>query len=77
MLIYTVAGNQTVQSLAWSTDGRTFTKYPGNPVLPQITAGNRDPKVFWHDPSGKWVMALYVTRPSLIHGAELPALEVA
>lgn len=60
VLIYTAAGNPTVQGIAYSTDGRTFTKYSGNPVLSQITGGNRDPKVFWHQPSGKWVMVLYV-----------------
>lgn len=60
VLIYTAAGNPTVQGIASSTDGRTFTKYPGNPVLKQITAGNRDPKVMWHEPTQKWVMVLYV-----------------
>ncbi len=60
VLIYTAAGNPTVQSIAYSTDGRTFTKYAGNPVLKEITGGNRDPKVMWHEPSRKWVMVLYV-----------------
>lgn len=60
VLIYTAAGNPTVQAIAYSTDGRTFTKYAGNPVLKQITGGNRDPKVFWHEPTQKWVMVLYV-----------------
>ena len=60
VLIYTAAGNPTVQGIAYSTDGRTFTKYDGNPVLKQITGGNRDPKVMWHEPTKKWVMVLYV-----------------
>lgn len=60
VLFYTAAGSSFVQGIAWSTDGRTFTKYAGNPVLQQITGGNRDPKVIWHEPSGKWVMVLYV-----------------
>lgn len=60
VLIYTAAGNPTVQGIAYSTDGRHFTKYSGNPVLQQITAGNRDPKVMWHEPTQKWVMVLYV-----------------
>jgi len=58
VLIYTAAGNPTVQCIASSTDGRNFTKYPGNPVLQQITGGNRDPKVMWHEPTQKWVMVL-------------------
>ena len=60
VLIYTAAGNPTVQGIAYSTDGRTFTKYAGNPVLKEITGGNRDPKVMWHEPTRKWVMVLYV-----------------
>lgn len=60
VLIYTAAGNPTVQCIASSTDGRAFTKFNGNPVLKQITGGNRDPKVFWHEPTKRWVMVLYV-----------------
>ena len=49
------------QSLAYSTDcGRTWTKYASNPVLGHIVGGNRDPKVFLHDESGQFVMALYL-----------------
>jgi fructan beta-fructosidase len=60
VLIYTAAGNPTVQCIASSTDGRAFTKFSGNPVVTQITGGNRDPKVIWHEPTKKWVMVLYV-----------------
>jgi sucrose-6-phosphate hydrolase SacC (GH32 family) len=60
VLFYTAAGNPTVQGMAYSTDGRTFTKYAGNPILKQITPGNRDPKVVWHEPTGRWVMVLWV-----------------
>ncbi|MEZ2390328.1 glycoside hydrolase family 32 protein [bacterium RCC_150] len=48
------------QSLAYSLDeGRTWTKYPGNPVLDRGSANFRDPKVFWHGDAagGYWVMA--------------------
>lgn len=63
VLIYTASGNPTVQCLAYSTDGRNYTKFTGNPVIQQITRGNRDPKVFWHEPTKKWVMSLYVGMP--------------
>ena len=51
------------QGIAYSTDkGRTWTKYSGNPVLPNPGKRDfRDPKVFWHDGSGKWIMILAVS----------------
>ena len=50
------------QSIAYSLDkGRTWTKYEGNPVLPnQGIKDFRDPKVFWHEGAQKWVMILAV-----------------
>ena len=56
------AGSNTFQnqSLAYSLDdGKTWTKYAGNPVLknPGIT-DFRDPKVMWYEPQKKWVMTL-------------------
>lgn len=60
VLIYTAAGNPTTQCIAYSNDGRTFTKYEKNPVVKEITGGNRDPKVCWHEPSKQWVMVVYV-----------------
>ena len=67
VLLYTAAGSPTTQCVAYSTDGRTFTKYSGNPVIAQITDGNRDPKVFWHEASHHWVMVLYVGLPGNQH----------
>jgi fructan beta-fructosidase len=45
------------QNIAYSNDnGRTWTKYSGNPVIDLHLASFRDPKVFWHDATKKWVM---------------------
>ena len=49
------------QRIAFSTDkGRTWEKYAGNPVIPfDENDEARDPKVFWHEETQKWVMVLY------------------
>ncbi|MBA2479315.1 MAG: glycoside hydrolase family 32 protein [Planctomycetes bacterium] len=65
--VYTAGGKTPttpcVQCIAFSTDrGRTWTKHAGNPVIPQVEGENRDPKVIWHAPSRRWVMALYLDR---------------
>ncbi|WP_449538881.1 glycoside hydrolase family 32 protein [Ferdinandcohnia sp. Marseille-Q9671] len=48
------------QSIAYSLDkGRTWIKYAGNPVLSDENITDfRDPKVFWHHETAKWVMIL-------------------
>ena len=64
---YTAAGKQRTQCVAYSLDnGRTFTKYGNNPVIPD---GDRDPKVFWYDPGGHWVLALYVDNAVAIYNS--------
>lgn len=65
LAMYTAWGKG--QCLAYSTDGgNTFIKHPKNPILKLpndekknflITA--RDPEIFWHEPTEKWVMILY------------------
>ena len=57
---YTAAGAHQQQALAYSTDGgKTFTKYDGNPIIANTTRGDfRDPKVFWHAETKRWVMSL-------------------
>ena len=58
--IFTSNGKTQRQSIAYSTDkGRTFTKYTGNPVLPNPGITDfRDPKVSWNEATKRWVMAL-------------------
>ncbi|MGM0852802.1 MAG: glycoside hydrolase family 32 protein [Bacillota bacterium] len=48
------------QSLAYSHDhGRTWETYEGNPVLSdEDITDYRDPKVFWHEESKRWVIVL-------------------
>ena len=52
------------QSIAYSRDnGSSWTKYAGNPVIPNPGIRDfRDPKVLWHEPSGKWVMVVSVDK---------------
>ncbi|HLH55166.1 MAG TPA: glycoside hydrolase family 32 protein [Verrucomicrobiae bacterium] len=60
--IYT--GNRTsdgrqAQCIASSTDrGRNWNKFSGNPVLDVGSDNFRDPKVFWHEPTHRWVMVV-------------------
>lgn len=70
--IYTSAGKQQTQSIAYSTDkGRTFTKYEGNPVIanPGI-ADFRDPKVRWHEETKQWIMTLATKQTVTFYGSQ-------
>lgn len=54
-------GDVQSQSMAYSLDnGKTFTKYEGNPILTSSEKDFRDPKVFWYAPGKHWVMMLAV-----------------
>jgi len=66
--VYTSAGTRNPwsygkpfsQSIAYSNDrGRTFTPYTNNPVLPNISYVNRDPKAIWHEPTNQWVVIVH------------------
>ncbi len=54
-------GDIQMQSMAYSLDnGKTFTKYEGNPILTSSEKDFRDPKIFWYAPGKHWVMMLAV-----------------
>jgi fructan beta-fructosidase len=63
------------QGVAYSTDhGRTWTKYANNPVIDARARDFRDPKVYWHEATGEWVMVLaagheaqFFTSPNLLN----------
>lgn len=45
------------ECILYSNDrGRTWTEFEGNPV---VKHGGRDPKLLWHAPTKRWVMAVY------------------
>ncbi|SFJ31561.1 fructan beta-fructosidase [Halobacillus dabanensis] len=63
--VYTHAdGDLQRQSIAYSKDrGRTWVKYDENPVIQNPGIKDfRDPKVFWHEKTEKWVMVLAAGR---------------
>nr|WEI57530.1 putative GH32 family protein [Tomocerus vulgaris] len=68
--IFTHAGAVQAQSIAFSNDrGRNYTKFAGNPVLPNPGVPDyRDPKVVEVD--GKWVMALAVGNKIMFYGSD-------
>ncbi len=67
VLVYTAynrLSQKQVQCIAYSTDnGVTFTRFAGNPVVDSNrelgTTQTRDPKVFWYEPTERWVMVLF------------------
>ncbi len=67
--IYTLATDvqgQSVsqrQNIAYSLDaGLTYTNYDGNPVVDRGETQFRDPQVFWHQPTERWIMAVALSR---------------
>lgn len=80
--VYTAhSAAEQAQCIAASLDaGRTWTKYAGNPVIRIGSREFRDPKVFWHAATGRWIMAVsladqhrvrFYGSPDLIHWERL------
>jgi levanase/fructan beta-fructosidase len=67
---YTSAGEAQTQSMAYSTDGgKTFKKYSGNPVLVSSVPDFRDPHLFWHAETQRWIMLLAVGQEMQIYSS--------
>ncbi len=74
--IYTGAHGIQDQRIAYSNDrGRTFTNYSANPVIDIGSNDFRDPKVFWHEPTGKWVMIVALSAQKKIRLYASPDLK--
>ena len=57
--LYTSDGIAQRQCMAYSTDGgKTFTKYPGNPILSADIPDFRDPNMFWNEDIKAWNLIL-------------------
>lgn len=58
--IYTLnTPEKQTQEIAYSFDnGYSFIKYSGNPIIDSNSTQFRDPKVIWHAPTERWVMAV-------------------
>ncbi len=57
VLVAAFTDTGTGESIAYSNDqGKTWTMYESNPVLDHA---GRDPRIFWHERTGSWVMAVY------------------
>lgn len=59
--VYTMHKNDQVpeaQALSYSNDGINFHYYENNPVLDISSNSFRDPQVFWHKRTNKWIMAV-------------------
>lgn len=68
LFFYTAAGGndewskdkQFTQKIAWSTDGGATLHKIKEPCVPVIYRDSRDPKVYWHEESGAYIMVLWL-----------------
>ena len=69
--LYTSAGENQTQSMAYSTDnGKTFTKYDGNPIITSDVPDFRDPHMFWNEDIKKWNMILAAGQQMNIYSSD-------
>lgn len=68
---YTSAGTSQTQSIAYSLDnGKTFTKYAGNPIVTSNVPDFRDPKVFWNEDTHLWNLILAAGQQMSIYSSK-------
>jgi fructan beta-fructosidase len=76
--VYTLFDKLTkrqAQGISFSSDGHQFHFFPGNPVLDIGSTEFRDPTVFWHAPTSKWIMAVALARDRKIQFYSSPDLK--
>ncbi len=57
VIVAALTDTQAGEVIAYSNDGgRTFEMFSGNPVVQHV---GRDPRLLWHEPTQRWVMAVY------------------
>lgn len=62
VLVAAFASTGRGECIAYSNDrGRTWTEFTANPV---VRHNGRDPRLLWHEPTKKWVMAVYDEKDS-------------
>ena len=67
LVIYTSSGGKSrwsegkkfVQKMAWSTDGRRFTKLP-EVIIPYMINENRDPKIYWMEETKSYYLVMFL-----------------
>ena len=62
MTVYEQDSKKQAQGIAFSHDGENFYHYDQNPVLDLWSTEFRDPTVFWHEPTRKWIMVVAKAR---------------
>ncbi len=53
-------GGQFTQRIAYSIDNGATLHKKNQVIVPNLTEGNRDPKVYWHEESKGYIMSLYL-----------------
>ncbi|WP_224485210.1 glycoside hydrolase family 32 protein [Robertkochia aurantiaca] len=68
----TGSNDHQTQGIAYSVDGgESWEKYEGNPVIGNEGIRDfRDPKVFWHDETEKWIMLLVAGDRLMIYNSD-------